>query len=324
MENINELKERLFKYPLFENTILSLRKFLKNEKPQKIVVAYSGGKDSTVLLLITTIVLAELNLPLVITTVDTLVENPVISQHIKNSLREFKEMSKGLFPCETKILKPDLNFSFWVCVIGKGYPPPTPWFRWCQNHLKIKPTKKFLLSLKEKTVLLTGHRLEESIERKRILKKNKIGKNQLYFAHDGIRQYLPLVYWKEADIWRFLSICNQRKIIGLYNSTNGSRFGCWVCTLVRKDKTLKNQAKQNPLLEELFCFKEWLKEYANKVQNRSGFSRSGKFLGPGKGCLTFQTRKEILRRLLMLQDKVKLNLISQSEIKLIRRLWASG
>ena len=66
-----------------------------------------------------------------------------------------------------------------------------------------------------------------------------------------------------------------------------------------------------------------MKEYASKTWNRSGFNRNGKFLGPGKGYLTLQARREILKKLTMLQDEVKINLISQSEIKLIKKHWAN-
>ncbi|RLI77055.1 hypothetical protein DRP07_12535, partial [Archaeoglobales archaeon] len=82
MDEITNLRKKLFRYSLFRDTIFSLKKFLAEEKPQKVIVAYSGGKDSTVLLLITALVLSEITLPLTIVTVDTLVENPLISQHI--------------------------------------------------------------------------------------------------------------------------------------------------------------------------------------------------------------------------------------------------
>jgi len=323
MDEITNLRKKLFRYSLFRDTIFSLKKFLAEEKPQKVIVAYSGGKDSTVLLLITALVLSEITLPLTIVTVDTLVENPLISQHIRNFLEKFRKKTKNLFPCEIKTLKPDLNFSFWVCLIGKGYPLPTPWFRWCQNHLKIKPTRRFLSSLREKTIFLTGHRMEESVERKRTLRRNGVGKNQLYFSFNQTKQHIPLIHWKETDIWKFLSLCNQKEVINLYNSADGSRFGCWVCTLVRKDKTLKSYSRQSSLFKKLLYFKEWMKEYASKTWNRSGFNRNGKFLGPGKGYLTLQARREILKKLTMLQDEVKINLISQSEIKLIKKHWAN-
>ncbi len=37
------------------------------------------------------------------------------------------------------MLKPLHEESFWVNIIGRGYPPPNRTFRWCTQRMKIDP-----------------------------------------------------------------------------------------------------------------------------------------------------------------------------------------
>jgi DNA sulfur modification protein DndC len=42
------------------------------------------------------------------------------------------------------LVKPEIEDSFWSLIIGKGYPPPNRWFRWCTTKLKIRPVRKVI------------------------------------------------------------------------------------------------------------------------------------------------------------------------------------
>jgi DNA sulfur modification protein DndC len=54
-------------------------------------------------------------------TTDTLVENPVVSAWVSNSLKQMKiaAQEQGM-PIEPHLLYPEMKETFWVCLIGKG------------------------------------------------------------------------------------------------------------------------------------------------------------------------------------------------------------
>ena len=71
---------------------------------------------------------------------DTLVESPVVSKWVKNSLENMKIAAKEKnMPFIPEQLIPDYNNTFWVNLIGRGYPFPRMKYRWCTARLKIKP-----------------------------------------------------------------------------------------------------------------------------------------------------------------------------------------
>jgi DNA sulfur modification protein DndC len=122
-----------------------------------------------------------------------------------------------------------------------------------------------------------------------------------------------------------------------------SRFGCWVCTVVRRDRSVEGLIEDGETwLEPLLEFRNWLKKIRDDPTFREGVRkndrkrkiraekmgedfalpehRGHKILGP----FTFEARHEMLRRLLQLQEKVsdkKISLISPEEIKAIETIW---
>jgi len=62
-------------------------------------------------------------------------------------------------------LTPEIEDSFWVNLIGKGYPAPRLKFRWCTERLKIKPSNKFIREVVRSSgeaILVLGTRKAES------------------------------------------------------------------------------------------------------------------------------------------------------------------
>ena len=235
--------------------------------------------------------------------------------------------------------------TFWVNLTGKGYPLPYHRFRWCQDKLKIRPIKRVLSELKKKEqmVVFVGLRKEESSDRARSLKKRVETDFKLSDSTE-FPTYAPLIDIKEREIWEFLINHNPpyggsyKRVIELYKEARGEcplmpsqvkdfksgcgmRFGCWVCTLVREDKTLKNQIKEYLDLKPFYEFREFMIRLCSSPESRSGIRRNGKFIGEGKGVLKISVRKRLLEELLKLQSKIGNKLISNSELKLIRTIW---
>jgi DNA sulfur modification protein DndC len=308
---------------------------------QPVVVAYSGGKDSTFLLHHVLVLLKEMRSnPLAVVYADTLVENPLIHQHALEFLGKVKEFCEEVeIPARILITRPEAKNTFWVSVIGKGYPVPSPWFRWCQNKLKIKPVKKVLESFSE-GILLVAVRTQESQARRNSLTRRL---NGMELEKNHLRVFAPIFDFTEEDIWEFLTQ-NQSpwgedysKVVSLYRSARGecplvpekgkaqsgcgSRFGCWVCTVVKDDKTLKNQAQENEVLKLLYEFRNWLLEFSLDPQNRLPFRRNRKPAINNKGMLSFEARREILEKVLELEKQTNMQILNPEEMEEIKKIW---
>lgn len=237
------------------------------------VIGYSGGKDSTAVLQLVWIALQDLskkdlNKPVYVLTSDTLVENPVVSQWVNLSLnRVGTAAEKDALPIEPTLVTPNVTESFWVNLIGKGYPAPRHKFRWCTERLKIMPTNRFIENVASdhgEVILLLGTRRAESQTRQvRLKNRKRFGANDLT-RHDHLVNtfiYMPIEHWNNDDVWTFLMQYKNpwehrnKDLLNMYRgatednecpvvvdtstpSCGSSRFGCWTCTLVEQDKSM--------------------------------------------------------------------------------------
>ena len=181
------------------------------------VIGYSGGKDSTATLQL--VWLSLLALPkekrkkkVHIINTDTMVESPVIEKWVTKSLAIMEESAKrDELPFVPHRLTPDLNNTFWVNFIGRGYPFPRKKLRWCTDRLKIQPVNNFVKSAIAEygeIIMVLGTRKAESqrrartmayYEKKRVrelLSPNPTMANELVFS--------PLEEWNDNDVWVFL------------------------------------------------------------------------------------------------------------------------
>ncbi|HNK31765.1 MAG TPA: phosphoadenosine phosphosulfate reductase family protein, partial [Plasticicumulans sp.] len=142
-----------------------LRQYCADDRPW--VVAYSGGKDSTLVLQLVFEMLLDLGTtahkPVYVLSSDTRVEAPNISAYVRTALQniEHAAQARGL-NVQVRLVNPEGKEGFWLNLIGKGYPPPSRWFRWCTNNMKIKPSRRAIESIARKygsVILLLGSRI---------------------------------------------------------------------------------------------------------------------------------------------------------------------
>ena len=144
------------------------------------VVGYSGGKDSTATLQLVWMALEGIaperrKKPVHVISTDTLVENPIVSAWVGRSLDRMNVAARRFgLPITSHRLTPAVQDSFWVNLIGRGYPAPRPKFRWCTERLKIQPSHRFIKSMVDQhgeAILVLGTRKAESAARAAVMKR---------------------------------------------------------------------------------------------------------------------------------------------------------
>lgn len=337
------------------------------------VIGYSGGKDSTVTLqsvwyALRALPRKKLTKPIYVISSDTFVESPPIVNYIKKSLQDINSAAeKEGLPFQAHLVQPPVKETFWVNMIGKGYPAPYSRFRWCTDRLKIEPANKFItdtVAQYGEVVVVLGVRKEESSNRAgHMNKRNMIG-NQLSRHKELPNAFVfsPIEDWYTDEVWRYLLATpspwggDNHELAALYKSgqdgecplvidkdqpsCGNSRFGCWVCTVVQRDKSMESMITNGeewmrPLLE----FRDWLVETQDPAQKhkiRNFRRRTGKVQyrevnGEKKiiwGPFKFEARQEILRRLLLAEKSIQENgpnpderLITTEELIHIRHMW---
>ena len=114
------------------------------------LIGYSGGKDSTATVQLVWLAIEQLPIEkrfknIFIMNTDTLVESPVVSKWVEKSLEQMKTSANNKkLPFIPVQLIPSLDNTFWVNLIGRGYPFPRMKYRWCTSRLKIDPVNKFI------------------------------------------------------------------------------------------------------------------------------------------------------------------------------------
>lgn len=239
------------------------------------VVGYSGGKDSSAVLQLIWMSLAAMpeeqrTKPVYVISTDTLVENPIVAAWVQNSLEKMGDAAKAAsLPLTPHRLTPEVRNSFWVNLIGRGYPAPRPRFRWCTERLKINPSNKFIgevVRANGEAIVVLGTRKAESAARNHVMTrlegKQVRAKLSPNTTLPNAFVYSPIADWSNDDVWTFLMQRrnpwghNNKDLLTLYQgasadgecplvidsttpSCGDSRFGCWVCTLVDQDRSMQ-------------------------------------------------------------------------------------
>ena len=351
-------------FQVFEDIIQEMALVYRHDK-RPWLIGYSGGKDSTLLCCLVMEMLQRLtpyqrHKTVYIVSSDTMVENPIVKNYMHRMSAMINQVGNEL-KVKADIIYPEVADTFWSRVIGLGYPTPeAPGFRWCTERLKIHPMNKYTLDTIKtngQVVLLLGVRKAESTYRANNIRSREI-EGKILVPHtdiEGAHVYNPLTEIPNELVWKFLlkdnsltpwgsdnkylfslyqgeNLGEEQSVIGEIDKdkipvTGHSRFGCWICTMVKEDKSLKAFIDRGESwLEPLRDFRNWLIDLrstpsARETKRRNGqmyIKADGEF---GLGPFTMASRVEILRRLLQLEVDYNFELITIEELKYIDKTW---
>ena len=263
-------------FQIYEDIIQEMSLVYQHDK-RPWMIGFSGGKDSTLLCCLVMEMLrrlpaSERNKKVYIVSSDTLVENPIVRDYMHRMSDMINRLSDEL-NVQADIIYPKVEDTFWCKVIGLGYPTPEPpGFRWCTERLKIHPMNAYTLNTIKnngEVILLLGVRKAESTYRANNIRAREI-EGKLLVPHNDIENayvYNPLTEIPNEDVWKFLlkgdaktpwgsdnkflfslyqgeNLGEEQSVIGEIDKdkipiTGNSRFGCWICTMVKEDKSLK-------------------------------------------------------------------------------------
>ncbi len=306
-----------------------------------------------------------------VTCVNTLVEAPPVIDHVHEFISELQDYVRDKeLPVEVVELVPEVDQTFWSNLIGRGYPTPVREFRWCTDRMKIRPQQKFIEDRADVfgdppvAHFLLGTRFDESASRSRTMQNHSRMGTDIH-AHgtmptSGVIR--PIEEWDAGMVWDYLLKedwagggsnpffeVNQRLAVLYKDAASGecpvihdpsqqtcagSRFGCWTCTVVEVDSSLREMIDSGRSgynqdhLTILADFRDDLRADRNKAENRvHGRNRNGRVLvkrdgSVGVGPYTMEYRKGLLDRLKDMESRIGERLISDEEETQIRRIWA--
>lgn len=346
-----------------------------------LVIGWSGGKDSTTVLQLIWNAIKKLQseqriYPFYVLTNDTLVENPIVSAQVRNTLKRMElAATEQAMPVKTVITNPEVTDTFWVCLIGKGYAAPRNQFRWCTSRLKIKPADNFIkhsIRTSGQIVMALGTRSAESSARSANMAKHRENSVGKHLTPNGSNPssvvYAPIEWWRTDEVWLYLMQfdnpwgCDNKDLFAMYRgatadnecplvvdtstpSCGSSRFGCWTCTMVSKDKSMEAMIlndSQKEWMQPLLDIRNEL-DVKDDRDKRDYRRMSGSVdlyerklddgtisVEPIPGPYTRYWREYWLRRVLETQTYVRriapsemrdIVLITSEELNEIRRIW---
>lgn len=375
------------------------RVYLQDTRPW--VIGYSGGKDSSAVMVLVYLALLglkpeERHKHVFVVASDTLVETPIVVNHVNRSLEAIQRgAARDKLPITSHKVVPKTNETFWSNLLGKGYPAPTRNFRWCTERMKIDPVSTFItdkVNQYDEVIVVLGSRSQESASRAQVIAKHKIDGSDLA-KHTTLSNafiYTPIDTWAVDDVWKILRFCHLEQqdtpygmknkwfdkydlewetpwggknlvLWNLYKDSSGqgecpmvidettpscgnSRFGCWTCTVVTKDRAMESLVQNGETwMLPLLKYRNILSRSTSpklKKKYRSHIRRDGRLAfktlrEDGEKILTddyttgpykLKYRKVALRLLLNIQKQLAdsgrdVELITVPELHAVRHEW---
>lgn len=304
---------------------------------------------------------------------DTMIENPIIRMYLTKMNKMLEEMAiKDDIPIKSSMVTPAPDNTFWANVIGKGFPTPrmNGTFRWCTDRLKIAPSGEYIQKIinaeAKEVIVVLGVRKEESVARKKRIEGREIS-NRLLNRHEVIKEayvYNPIVELTTEDVWDLLMEedngitpwgADNSELVTMYGDANteecpfagitvdngevqtqscgNSRFGCWMCTVVKEDKSLNGFIKSGKVwLIPLANLRKDIMDMRDLGQYREKKRRNGRVYETkngemGYGPFNWEGRIRILNMLLDAQKEMQeagnlnYDLITEDELKAIDEIW---
>ncbi|MFM7448311.1 MAG: phosphoadenosine phosphosulfate reductase family protein [Leptolyngbyaceae cyanobacterium] len=231
-------------------------------------IAFSGGKDSSATVTFVANLIETDQIPrpesLTILYADTRQELPPLHLAAMGILEELEQ--RGF---DTRVVLPDLDYRYFVYMLGRGVPPPSNTFRWCTPKLKVMSMERELEQLRqergEKFLMLTGVRIGESAARDQRIALSctkdggECGQGWFQQSSSGaIADTLaPIVHWRVCHVWDWLLQADLElgfptfEIAKVYGQDVrdgeeplNARTGCIGCPLVQKDAALDRVVAQ--------------------------------------------------------------------------------
>ncbi|RLQ20255.1 DNA phosphorothioation system sulfurtransferase DndC [Seongchinamella sediminis] len=287
------------------------------------VIGFSGGKDSTTVLSLIFHAVSALPVPertkkIYVVSSNTLVETPVVEEMINTVLQLINSKAEEYrLPISAHAVSPITDRTFWVNLLGRGYPAPTTRFRWCTERMKIEPVSAFILDRAAEfgeVVVALGSRSAESSTRAQVIAKHRIEGTSLgrHSSLPNAYTYMPIEDWQNDDVWQYLMSApcpwggSNRELLDLYKGSNqgecpvvidkstpscgNSRFGCWTCTVVTEDRALHGLIESGATwMQPLLRIRDYLwhttqSDNINKYRNPK--RRTGKITFSSTGSIT--------------------------------------
>ena len=312
MKNINDELDTKVK-----EALVTIKEQYLDDNNIPWLIGYSGGKDSSCTAQLVFRAVKELKedgVELIrkvnIFSSDTMIENPLVKAIVDKNMELINAEAKRLgLPIKAFILKPRINNSFWVNIIGKGYPTPNTMFRWCTDRLKIAPANDFVKKYIDEdgeVIMVLGVRGGESNTRDRVLKQHSVNGKRLMKHTTLTNAYVfpPIINFNTKDVFSFLSSyespwgSSNKELYFFYEESGGvecpiflskndksssnacgnSRLGCWCCTVVSEDKSLTGFINTGwyDELTPLLQFRNWLVSIRDDDKYRNFYRMSGK------------------------------------------------
>ena len=321
------------------------------------ICGYSGGKDSSAVVQLVWYALMELPKEKLKKTVhvistDTLVESPVVAIWASQSLKKMEKAAKEhQLPIIPHRLTPALTNTFWVNLIGRGYPYPRRDFRWCTDRMKIDTSNRFIKSVldaESEAIMVLGSRKAESAVRKAVLEGYEKKRYRDHLSPNGSFPnsyvFTPIENWENDNVWQYLMQVpnpwghSNKDLLAMYKgatadgecpmviddstpSCGTSRFGCWVCTMVSEDKSMaamiQNDEEKAWMLPMLEFRNEIAADWQTDRDRRDFRRKDGRLTWHNNrlvhGPYTKEAREFFLRRILEVEKLV--HEIGPEEIK---------
>jgi len=287
------------------------KEYLSSSAPW--VIGYSGGKDSTCVLQLVWHAIKELpedtrTKMVYVVSSDTLVETPSVVNRIDQTLEQIEEAAEQhAMPFKVKKVVPKTSDTFWVNLIGRGYPAPYNNFRWCTDRMKIQPTTGFItetIAQNGEVMILLGARKSESSTRGQVMSRRN-EQRPFVSRHKDIPNamvFTPIEDWSTDDVWTYaISVAppwggDNKELVTMYRnaqsgecplvidkstpSCGGGRFGCWTCTVVQRDRSMEAMIDNGEeWMQPMLDFRDWLvttQEPETKHKYREHRRRTGR------------------------------------------------